>query len=129
MAWPPGAETRRATSLAGPHGAGRGGSPARDELVDDGRTFRYRQCHARAAPHGARARAGWKRAASAESAERSDSRYGLSGLGSVLVLVERRVPVLARAATGLAAQAASLQQLGNTAAMILPRWKRLRFTF
>jgi hypothetical protein len=49
----------------------------------------------------------------------------LSGL--VLVAVERRS--LAWAATGLAAQAASLQQHGNTAAMILPRWKRLRFTF
>ncbi|MEX2718529.1 MAG: hypothetical protein Q6370_019695 [Candidatus Sigynarchaeota archaeon] len=35
-------------------------------------------------PHGARARAGWKRAARAESAVRSDSRYGLSGLESVL---------------------------------------------
>jgi len=76
-----------------------------------------------------RVRAGRKRAASAESAERSDSRYGLSGLVLALVPVERRVSVLARAATGLAAQAASLQQHGNTAAMILPRWKRLRLTF
>jgi hypothetical protein len=53
----------------------------------------------------------------------------LSGLVLVLVHVERRVLALVRAATGLAAKAASLQQHGNTAAMILPRWKRLRLTF
>jgi len=58
----------RTTSKAGPHGAGRGDSPARDEIVDDGWTFLYRQepC--------SNARAGWKRAACAESAERSEPR-------------------------------------------------------
>ncbi len=38
-----GGPVAQAISPAGPHGAGRGDSPARDEIVDDGRTFPYRQ--------------------------------------------------------------------------------------
>jgi len=45
----------------------------------------------------------------------------------MLVNVERRS--LGMAWTGLAANAASQQQLGKTAAMILPRWNMLRLTF
>jgi hypothetical protein len=71
------------------------------------------------------ARAGWKRAACAESAERSESRSCCSRPMSVHA--ERRV--LALATSGKAARAASQQQHGKTAAKILPRWKCFRSTF
>jgi hypothetical protein len=114
-----GGSVANATLLAGPHGAGRGNSPARDEIVDDGRSFQYRQNRVQQCTCGMETGgAGRKRRA-----------FGFPISPTVLVPLPALKRVLVRATIGAAVRTASQQQHGKTAAMILPRWKRFRSTF
>jgi hypothetical protein len=87
--------------------------------VDDGRSFQYRQYRVQQCTRGMET----------GGACRKRRAFGFPISPTVLVPVPASKRVLVRATIGAAVQTASQQQHGKTAAMILPRWKRIRSTF